>query len=99
MVIQIITYQTQNPSMEEFQKSFLEMKQVYMKHGCTRYEVLQDKNDPEQFIEIACFETNYAAEAFETLDAPEKRDAFNKFCSAGNIIGESVTAITGKKLV
>jgi hypothetical protein len=99
MIIQIITYQTQEPSLEEFQRSFLEMKQVYMNNGCIRYEVLQDNDKPDQFIEIACFETNYAAEAFETLDSPEKREAFNKFCSAGNVISESVEVITGKKLV
>jgi hypothetical protein len=99
MIIQVITYQTQNPLLEEFQNSILEMKGVYMTNGCTRYEVLQDKDNPEQFIEIACFETSYAAEAFETLDTPEKREAFNKFCSTGKVIGESVKVITGKKLV
>jgi len=99
MMIQAITYQTGNPSLEEFRESILEMKRVYMNNGCTRYEVMQDKDNANQFIEIACFETSYAAEAFETLDSPEKKEAFNKFCSAGKVIGESVKVVTGKKLI
>lgn len=97
MVIQIITYQTQTTSLEEFKKCILEMKQVYLDNGCVGYKVFQDKDKPEQFIEVAYFDTIESAENFEKLDSLEKRQAFAKFCSTGKVVDETVKVVTGEK--
>ena len=99
MIVQLITYETGNASLDEFKKGLAEIQQIYINNGCASYEVYQDQGKPGCFIEIAYFETKEIAERFEKLDSPGKREAFNKFCEAGKVISQTVKVITGERCV
>ena len=90
MVLQIITYDTANPSVEEFSSVMSQMKEYYLGNGCVAYDIFRDSNDEKRFYEMAYFETMEDADAFDKIDSADKNELFKKFCSISEVISETV---------